>query len=185
LALAGLWATWTRSQSVTRTAMTGLREGEESSHITPDGTAPVPPPPLLLPPSPEPTAAPSEAAGVRVRPAPRERTVAREPPPGTSRPDSQVVRIGNGVKGPRKLKDVRPVYPDIARQARVQGSVVMECRIDPSGRVTEVRVLRGVPLLDASAMDAVRQWVYEPTVLNGVAVPVLVTVTVNYRLSAE
>jgi TonB family protein len=107
-------------------------------------------------------------------------TAALAPPPP---PSMQPVRVGGEIKEPRKLKDVPPVYPDIARQARVQGVVILECEIGPDGRVTEVKVLRGIPLLDAAAMEAVRQWVYTPTLLNGVPVPVIMTVTVNFRLS--
>jgi protein TonB len=65
----------------------------------------------------------------------------------------------------------------------VQGIVILECRIDPRGEVVDVKVLRGVPLLDAAAVDAVRQWRYAPTLLNGVPVSVIMTVTVNFRLS--
>jgi protein TonB len=91
--------------------------------------------------------------------------------------------VGGQIKEPKKLKNVPPVYPDIARQARVQGVVILECTISPQGKVTEVRVLKGIPLLDQSAMDAVKQWVYTPTLLNGVPVPVIMTVTVNFRLN--
>ena len=73
--------------------------------------------------------------------------------------------------------------PDIAKQARVQGVVILECTISPQGKVTDVKVLRGIPLLDQAATDAVRQWVYTPTLLNGVPVPVIMTVTVNFKLS--
>jgi protein TonB len=95
----------------------------------------------------------------------------------------QAVRVGGQIKEPKKLKTVNPVYPDIAKQARVQGVVILECTISPQGKVTDVKVLRGIPLLDAAAIDAVKQWVYTPTLLNGVPVPVIMTVTVNFRLS--
>lgn len=95
----------------------------------------------------------------------------------------QAVRVGGQIKEPKKLKHVNPAYPDIAKQARVQGIVILECTISPQGRVTDVKVLRGIPLLDASAIDAVKQWIYTPTLLNGVPVPVIMTVTVNFRLS--
>ena len=98
-------------------------------------------------------------------------------------PPPQAVRVGGQIKEPKKLKNVNPVYPDIAKQARVQGVVTLECTISPQGRVTDVKVLRGIPLLDAAAIEAVKQWVYSPTLLNGVPVPVIMTVTVNFRLS--
>jgi periplasmic protein TonB len=102
---------------------------------------------------------------------------------GEAPPPMQAVRVGGQIKEPKKLKHVAPVYPPIARQARVQGVVVLECTISPQGRVTDVRIVRGIPLLDAAAIEAVKQWVYTPTLLNGVPVPVIMTVTVNFRIS--
>jgi protein TonB len=101
------------------------------------------------------------------------------PPP----PPQQAVRVGGQIKEPKKLKSVNPEYPAIAKQARVQGVVILECTISPQGKVTEVKVLRGIPLLDEAAVTAVKQWVYTPTLLNGVPVPVIMTVTVNFKLS--
>jgi protein TonB len=75
-----------------------------------------------------------------------------------------------------------PVYPDIAMRARIAGVVVLEATIDAQGKVMNLRVLRSVPLLDQAAIDAVRQWEFTPTRLNGVAVPVVMTVTVNFAL---
>jgi protein TonB len=98
-------------------------------------------------------------------------------------PPTQAVRVGGQIKEPKKLKNVSPAYPDIAKQARVQGVVILECTISPQGKVTDVKVLRGIPLLDQAAIDAVKQWVYTPTLLNGVPVPVIMTVTVNFKLS--
>lgn len=92
------------------------------------------------------------------------------------------VRPGGDIQPPVKLRHVAPVYPELARRAGVQGLVVLECVIDPSGRVDRVKVLRGHPLLDAAAVEAVRQWRYTPTRLNGVPVAVLLTVTVQFRL---
>jgi len=103
--------------------------------------------------------------------------------PDAPPPPTQAVRVGGQIKEPKKLKNVPPVYPDIAKQARVQGVVILECTISPQGKVTDVKVLRGIPLLDSAAIDAVKQWVYTPTLLNGVPVPVIMTVTVNFKLS--
>ena len=97
-------------------------------------------------------------------------------------PPPQAVRVGGQIKEPKKLKTVNPEYPDIAKQARVQGVVILECTISPQGKVTDVKILRGIPLLDAAAVEAVKQWVYSPTLLNGVPVPVIMTVTVNFTL---
>jgi periplasmic protein TonB len=74
------------------------------------------------------------------------------------------------------------VYPSIAQSARVQGVVIVEATIGPDGKVSDARVLRSIPLLDQAALDAVRQWVFTPTLLNGVPVPVIMTVTVNFTL---
>ena len=103
--------------------------------------------------------------------------------PDAPPPALQAVRVGGQIKEPKKLKNVAPVYPDIAKQARVQGVVILECTISPQGKVTDVKVLRGIPLLDQAAVEAVKQWVYTPTLLNGVPVPVIMTVTVNFKLS--
>lgn len=156
LALGGVWATWARSESLKRTALTGLRDGELPEPVQRterELLVPVPPPPA--------------------------------PPTAPSRPPGRVeaYRVGGTIREPRKVRNVSPVYPDLARQARVQGVVILEATISPTGEVTSVTVLRGVPLLDSSAIEAVRQWRYEPTLLNGVAVPVIMTVTVNYKLS--
>jgi protein TonB len=103
--------------------------------------------------------------------------------PDAPPPPVQAVRVGGQIKEPKKLKNVNPVYPDIAKQARVQGIVILECTISPQGKVSDVKVLRGLPLLNDAAIDAVKQWVYTPTLLNGVPVPVIMTVTVNFKLS--
>jgi protein TonB len=97
-------------------------------------------------------------------------------------PPVQVVRVGGVIHEPRKLKDVAPVYPRIAMTARVQGVVILECTINPHGRVEGVKVLRGIPTLDDAAISAVRQWVYTPTLLGGIPVGVVMTVTVNFVL---
>jgi Ca-activated chloride channel family protein len=92
------------------------------------------------------------------------------------------VRVGGKLKAPKRIRHVEPVYPEAARSARVQGVVILEIEIDVTGKVKSARVLRSNPLLDAAAIEAVRQWTYTPTVLNGKLVPVLMTVTVNFRL---
>lgn len=104
------------------------------------------------------------------------------PPPPPPPPPQQPVRVGGNIKPPTKIKNVNPVYPPIAQSARVQGVVIIEATIGPNGRVTDARVLRSIPLLDQSALDAVRQWEFTPTLLNGVPVPVIMTVTVNFTL---
>jgi TonB family protein len=90
------------------------------------------------------------------------------------------VRVGGKIKAPTKIKDVKPVYPAIAQSARVAGVVTIEATIGFDGKVVDAKVVRSSPLLDQAALDAVRQWEYTPTLLNGVPVSVLVTVTVNF-----
>src|SRR4051794_7649025 len=100
------------------------------------------------------------------------------PPPPPPRP----VRVGELLVAPRKLVDVRPVYPDIARGARVEGTVVLEAVLDRSGRVSQVRVTQSSPLLDQAAVDAVRRWQYSPSMLHGQPVDVLMTITITFKL---
>jgi protein TonB len=97
-------------------------------------------------------------------------------------PPHAAYRPGGLIREPRKLVDVAPVYPDIARAARVEGLVILEATIDERGLVTDARVLRSVPLLDAAALAALKQWRYTPTLLNGVPVRVLMTVTFRFSL---
>ena len=110
------------------------------------------------------------------------------PPPADNGPEDHEgvgtgpVRPGGDIKPPIRTVYVAPVYPDIARVARVSGIVVVECTIDPSGHVTDARVLTGHPLLDRAALDAVRQWRYTATRLNGFPVAVLMTVTVRFTV---
>jgi len=92
------------------------------------------------------------------------------------------VRVGGEIREPRKITDVKPVYPDIARQARIQGIVILEAVVGVDGSVQTARVLRPAPMLDQAALEAVTQWKYEPTLLNGVPVPVIMTVTVTFSL---
>lgn len=89
---------------------------------------------------------------------------------------------GHDVSPPLKLHDVPPVYPELARRIRVAGVVVIACTIAPDGRVADAHVLSGLPLLDASALEAVRQWRYRPTLVGGAPVAVALTVTVHFRL---
>lgn len=107
-------------------------------------------------------------------------TVAIAPPlpPEQRKP----VRPGGRVQFPRRVHFVEPVYPQIAITARVGGTVFLEATIDEDGRVTNLRVLRGHPLLDAAAKEAVAKWRYSPTTLNGERVPIIMTVTVTFTL---
>jgi protein TonB len=92
-----------------------------------------------------------------------------------------VLAVGD-VKPPRLVRRIEPGYPELARIARVEGVVILEATTDIYGRVAAVRVLRSLSLLDAAAIDAVRQWVYEPLLVNGRPRPVTFTVTVRFVL---
>jgi periplasmic protein TonB len=93
-----------------------------------------------------------------------------------------VVRVGPDMQPPRKIRDVKPVYPAGTLQGRTQGAVILEATIGPDGKVRDAKVVRSVPLLDAAAIDAVRQWEYTPSFLNGVAIAVVITVVVNFAM---
>jgi periplasmic protein TonB len=171
---------------------------------------PAPPPPRPFDaPSPEPTRAPI-AAPDAISPEPEISAPAREtvdggfvtgapgiangpllsefsaaaavPLPPPPQPVPKLVRVGGTIREPRKVFHVAPLYPEIARQSRVQGTVVMEAILDATGKVESVRVMRSHPLLDDAAVRAVRLWRYTPTELNGVPVPVLMTVTIRFSL---
>ncbi len=92
------------------------------------------------------------------------------------------VRITAGGAAPKIIKMVGPVYPEVARQSRVEGTVILEATTDIYGRIQNVKVLRSIPLLDQAAIDAVRQWVYEPAVIDGKPQSVSFTVTVVFTL---
>ncbi len=91
-------------------------------------------------------------------------------------------RIGDGIRPPAKIVNADPVYPPEAREARVQGVVILEVTLSRTGEVSDVEVLRSVPLLDEAAVAAVRQWRYEPTLVDGEPVSILMRVTMNFRL---
>jgi TonB family protein len=100
----------------------------------------------------------------------------------SSQSSREPVRVGGTVRPPTKIVDARPMYPAMARQARAEGTVQIEIVIGPAGNVEQARVIRSVPLLDRAALDAVRQWKYAPTIVNGVAVPVTIAVGVSFAL---
>lgn len=88
--------------------------------------------------------------------------------------------IGSEVAQANLINQVKPVYPPLARSARVQGSVVLQVTIDKQGVITNLGVVSGHPLLDEAAVEAVRQWKYRPMLLNGQPIEVVTTVTVNF-----
>lgn len=110
------------------------------------------------------------------------REKATEPAAGPGQPDENgVYRVGAGLPPPKKLDDVRPQYPIEANVAQIEGVVIAEVIIDETGRVTDARILRSIPLLDEAALQAVREWRFAPSIVDGRAVPVKMTVTVNFQ----
>jgi len=101
------------------------------------------------------------------------------PPP----PPPQQVRVGGDIKEPKKIVDAKPIYPEIAQRAKISGIVIIEATIGKDGTVRDAKVLRSQPFLDQAALDAVKKWKFTPTLLNGVPVEVIMTVTVNFTFS--
>jgi periplasmic protein TonB len=106
------------------------------------------------------------------------------PPPKAAVPHGPYL-VGGKVQAPRILREVQPVYPALAREARIQGTVVMDSVIDANGNVTQLKLVSGHPLLVTAAFNAVQQWKYEPTRLNGVPVAVEMHVTVRFHLGSD
>jgi protein TonB len=100
----------------------------------------------------------------------------------TPPPPLEPVRPGGDIKAPARVSYAPPVYPAIAQSARVEGTVILEAVIDEAGAVKNLKILKSVPLLDEAARQAVSKWRYSPTTLNGVPVPVVMTVTVTFTL---
>jgi len=95
----------------------------------------------------------------------------------------RVVHVGGSVREPTKVKHVNPVYPDVAARALVQGNVVVEIQVNTEGRVTDARIVKGIPLLNDAALTAVRQWIYTPPLVDGVPVRLVMTVTVHFKIT--
>jgi protein TonB len=91
--------------------------------------------------------------------------------------------VGGTVSQANLITRVQPVYPALAKQARIQGVVILEANISPEGTIENLKVISGHPLLQQAAIDAVSQWRYKPTTLNGEAVPVVTTITVNFAFA--
>jgi TonB family protein len=92
-------------------------------------------------------------------------------------------RVGDKVSRPEIVSSVPPVYTELARRARVTGTVILEATIDEQGNVTDTRVLKGLPMgLDRSAVEAVRKWKFKPALLDGRPVPVYYVLTVNFQI---
>ena len=95
----------------------------------------------------------------------------------------EAIRVGGAIAMPAKISSVPPVYPPAAKIARVEGTVELEVVIGATGSVESVNVIRGIPLITDAAVNAVKQWKYAPTVVNGTAVPVKMTTKVSFTLN--
>src|SRR5262245_9298253 len=102
-------------------------------------------------------------------------------PPAPEPQSKTPVRLHSGIKPPQRLVNIAPIYPTIALQIHKEGIVIIDATIDEQGNVIETRILRSIPLLDEAALAAVRQWKFSPTLLNGIPVPIVMTVTVNFK----
>jgi protein TonB len=104
----------------------------------------------------------------------------------SARPQAQAPRsgrVGSTIPTLHKVRDLPPVYPTAAFAAKVEGVVIVEAKIDVTGRVTEARILRSIALLDEAALDAVRQWEFEPVVVDGIGrVPLIAALSVSFKL---
>ncbi len=105
------------------------------------------------------------------------------PPPVKKKAPPKRIRVGGNVAKARLMRQVRPQYPPLARQARIQGTVKLSAVISKEGSIQKLEVMSGHPLLVPSALSAVKQWRYRPTLLNGEAVEVLTNIDVNFTLS--
>ena len=149
--------------------------------VNPDA-APVVAPDKIAPENPQPFEDARKVPGI-VEGVPIDTTALAPPPPAEEKVPPPPVRVGGAVRTPIKTHHVDPVYPQFALISRTQGIVIIEATIGEDGRVLNARVLRSIALLDQAALDAVRQWQFTPSYLNGKPVPVIMTVTVNFTLS--
>jgi protein TonB len=108
---------------------------------------------------------------------------AAPPPPPPPKPlTPQRIRVGGNVQAANLITQIKPAYPPLAKQARIQGTVELSAIIGKDGRVQDLKVVRGHPLLVQSALEAVKNWIYRPTMLNGEPVEVSTTIDVNFTL---
>ncbi len=95
--------------------------------------------------------------------------------------EDNALRVGGAIKAPEKIKDVRAIYPPDALAAGIEGTVILEVKVDAQGRVAEAHVLKSIPALDQAALDAVRQWEFQPPLLNGQPTAVIMTTTISFQ----
>jgi len=105
------------------------------------------------------------------------------PQPASRPPRTRAIRVSSGVIAAKLIFHPSPEYPPLAKMARVQGTVLLEAVIGRDGTIQELKVQEGHPLLVRAALEAVRQWRYQPTLLNGEPVDVLTEIEVNFKLA--
>jgi periplasmic protein TonB len=105
------------------------------------------------------------------------------PPPVKQAAAVQRIRVGGNVQQAKLVRQPKPVYPPLAKQARIQGVVHLQAIISKDGTIQKLEVIGGHPLLIPAALEAVKQWVYQPTLLNGEPVEVITQIDVNFTLS--
>jgi protein TonB len=115
-------------------------------------------------------------------------SAAPPPPPPPKKVEEKVatpqrIRVGGNVQQAMLVSQPRPIYPPLAKQARISGTVTLNAIIGKDGRIANLSVAKGHPLLIQAALDAVKNWVYKPTLLNGEPVEVATTIDVNFTLS--
>jgi len=107
------------------------------------------------------------------------------PPPPKKEAPKGPQRVGGNVMAANLIRQVKPSYPPLARQARISGTVVFSAIISKEGTIENLALVSGHPLLVAAAREAVSQWVYKPTLLNNEPVEVATTISVNFTLSGQ
>jgi TonB family protein len=151
-----------------------------SFHVTSiSGTPPLPPPP------PKPPTATSHPTSAPLPPPPPPKEI-QQNKKKIEEFEKGAIRCVGEIRPPKLIKKVNPVYPEKAKQAKVEGNVILGTRTDAQGRVSRVMVYRSItPLLDAAAIDAVKQWVYEPLMIEGEPVEAVFTTSVHFKLKPE
>ncbi len=144
-----------------------------SFHITgpEDKVLPVPPPP------------PPAKRKVLLPPPPPFPPLSKELKKEIEEFEKQAVKTTGSIIPPKCIKKINPIYPLEARKSRISGVVILSVRTDIWGRVSKVMVLKSIPKLDKAAVDAVKQWIYEPFILDGMPRPVIFTVRVTFKLT--
>ncbi|MCS7024165.1 MAG: energy transducer TonB [Bryobacteraceae bacterium] len=110
------------------------------------------------------------------------------PPPPVKKEEKpatpQRIRVGGNVQSAKLIRQPKPIYPPLAKQARIQGTVKFQAIIGKDGTIQNLQLISGHPLLVPAATEAVKQWVYQPTLLNGEPVEVVTQIDVNFTLSS-